>query len=213
VSAFDFELALPSQLERASVDSAGVSDEALINTISIGDADCLAVLFSRYAPAVRAIGRRILRDTSEADDLVQDVFSEMPTKCASFDPSKGVARSWILRIAYHSAISRRRYLNSRHFYNAVELDNPETFQEQLIAASPPADIEVQLQKSDLRKLFEALSENQRKTLELFFCEGYTLDEIAVELGQSKGNVRHHYFRGLEKLRKEVFSKASQLSDV
>ena len=50
-----------------------------------------------------------------------------------------------------------------------------------------------------------LAENQQRTLRLHFIEGYTLDEIANMLGQTKGNVRHHSFRGLERLRKQIFS--------
>ena len=46
--------------------------------------------------------------------------------------------------------------------------------------------------------------DQRQTLRLFFIEGYTLDEIAAKLGQSRGNVKHHYFRGLDRLRKQIF---------
>jgi RNA polymerase sigma-70 factor (ECF subfamily) len=58
-----------------------------------------------------------------------------------------------------------------------------------------------LDRADAQKLFEALSENQRQTLILFFFEGFTLDEIALKLGQTRGNIKNHYFRGLEKLRK------------
>jgi RNA polymerase sigma-70 factor (ECF subfamily) len=53
-------------------------------------------------------------------------------------------------------------------------------------------------------MFGSLSEDQQKTLRLHFIEGYTLDEIAKMLGQTKGNVRHHSFRGLERLRKQIF---------
>ena len=55
----------------------------------------------------------------------------------------------------------------------------------------------------LEKAFEALSEGQRQTLWLHFFEGYTLDEIAAKLGQSRGNIKHHYFRGLDRLRKQI----------
>jgi RNA polymerase sigma factor (sigma-70 family) len=61
-----------------------------------------------------------------------------------------------------------------------------------------------LAELDLRKVFRTLSEDQQKTLRLHFIEGYTLDEIAKMLGQSKGNIRHHSFRGLERLRKQIF---------
>ena len=36
-------------------------------------------------------------------------------------------------------------------------------------------------------------------------EGYTLPEIAEKMGQSRANIKNHYFRGLEKLRKHLFS--------
>ena len=57
---------------------------------------------------------------------------------------------------------------------------------------------------DLQKMFRTLSEDQQKTLRLHFIEGYTLEEIARMLGQTKGNIRHHSFRGLERLRKQIF---------
>jgi RNA polymerase sigma-70 factor, ECF subfamily len=43
-------------------------------------------------------------------------------------------------------------------------------------------------------------------VKLFFFEGYTLTEISEKLGQPLGNVRHHYYRGLNKLRARLFLK-------
>jgi RNA polymerase sigma-70 factor, ECF subfamily len=172
-----------------------------------GDSDALACLFSRYAHAVRGIAYRVLRDTSEADDLLQDIFVLIQRKCALFDPSRGPARFWILQMAYHCALGRRRYLSSRHFYTRVDL----------------ADVEGQLcdlgngnggrqygddglaENPGLKRAFVDLSDDQQETLRLFFVEGYTLPEIAVKLNQTHGNVKHHYFRGLEKLRKHSFN--------
>ena len=62
-----------------------------------------------------------------------------------------------------------------------------------------------LAELDLQKMFGTLSEDQQKTLRLHFIEGYTLDEIAKMLGQTKGNIRHHSFRGLERLRNQIFA--------
>jgi RNA polymerase sigma-70 factor (ECF subfamily) len=185
--------------------------EVLIARICDGDDEALAALFRRYARVVRAVAYRVLRDTSEADDMVQDVFLLVHGACRAFDSSKGPARSWILQMTYHRAISRRRYLTSRHFYTRLDLDG---------AASELADPRVKagqfedsadgrLGNGGLQKAFEALSENQRQTLVLHFFEGRTFDEIATKLGQPKGNVRHHYFRGLEKLRKHIFDRKLQ----
>lgn len=46
---------------------------------------------------------------------------------------------------------------------------------------------------------------QLATIELHFFEGYTLEEVAERLGQTLVNIRNHYYRGLEKLRKPAFA--------
>jgi RNA polymerase sigma-70 factor (ECF subfamily) len=182
-----------------------VTDEALIAEICLGSREALAVLFRRYACVVRAVALRVLKDTAEADDLLQDVFLLIPRLCRAFDCSKASAQFWILQMTYRRAISRRRYLNSRHFYTQVELDD-----ESLQVTEPrfghfDDPIDQILADLDLQKMFGTLSEDQQKTLRLHFIEGYTLDEIAKMLGQTKGNVRHHSFRGLERLRKLIFA--------
>ena len=182
-----------------------LSDEHLILNICKGDVDALASLFRRYAHIVRGVAYRVLRDASEADDLVQDLFLLVHRLCRTFDSSKASAQFWMLQMAYRRAISRRRYLHSRHFYTQVELDEQsfELAEPRCGHADDPVDSI--LAELDLQKMFGTLSEDQQKTLRLHFIEGYTLDEIAKMLGQSKGNVRHHSFRGLERLRKLIFA--------
>jgi len=171
-----------------------------------GDKEALASLFRRYARIVRGVAYRVLRDTSEADDLLQDIFLLVHRKCSMFDAARGAARFWILKMTYHRAIARRRYLNSRHFYTRVDLDEverelaaPGTDGSGLVAAGDGL-----LGTEGFKRVFEGLSENQRKTLQLFFVEGHTLGEIATKLNQTRGNVKNHYFRGLEKLRRQIF---------
>ncbi len=132
-------------------------------------------------------------------------------KCGMFDASRGPARFWILQMTYHRAIARRRYLNSRHFYTRVDLDDvgrelaaPGTDCSRLVAAGDGL-----LGREGFERVFEALSENQRQTLQLFFVEGYTLGEIATKLNQTRGNIKNHYFRRLEKLRKQIFGNKLQ----
>jgi RNA polymerase sigma-70 factor, ECF subfamily len=183
------------------------SDEALVDRVCSGDLDALASLFQRYARIIRGLAYRVLADASEADDLLQDLFILIQRKCALFDPSRGSARFWILQMTYHCALGRRRYLNSRHFYTRVDLEDVENELSDRgndIGGRGYGDNEL-LENSALKPGFEVLSEDQRQTLRLFFIEGYTLPEIAAKLNQSHGNVKHHYFRGLEKLRKHVFN--------
>ena len=87
-----------------------------------GSREALAILFRRYARLVRTVAMRILRDDSEADDLLQDVFLFVHRNCSIFDSSRAAVRSWIVQMTYHRAIDRRRYLDSRHFYTRLDLD-------------------------------------------------------------------------------------------
>jgi RNA polymerase sigma-70 factor, ECF subfamily len=122
-------LAMPAEDAQttASVFSSGatseISDEALMHQVCEGSKEGLAILFRRYARLVRGVSFRVLRDASEADDLVQDVFLLVHRDCKTFDSSKAPARFWILQMAYRRAISRRRYLTSRHFYTRLDLDD------------------------------------------------------------------------------------------
>lgn len=191
--------------ERERTYESEVSDETLMGEVCLGSREALAILFRRYARLVRGVAFRVLKDASEADDLVQDVFLLVHRLCRTFDGSKASAQFWILQMTRRRAISRRRYLKSRHFYTQAELDD-QSFQ----GAEPRSGhfddpIDPILAELDLQKMFGTLSEDQQKTLRLHFIEGYTLDEIAKMLGQTKGNVRHHSFRGLEKLRKQIFA--------
>jgi RNA polymerase sigma-70 factor (ECF subfamily) len=185
--------------------SESLSDESLVAEVCLGSREALATLFRRYARLIRGVALRVLKDASEADDLLQDIFVLIHRLCRTFDSSKASAQFWILQMTYRRAISRRRYLNSRHFYAQVELDD-QSFQ----VAEPRSGhfdnpIDQILAELDLQKMFGILSEDQQKTLRLHFIEGYTLDEVAKMLGQTKGNVRHHSFRGLERLRQQIFA--------
>jgi RNA polymerase sigma-70 factor (ECF subfamily) len=188
---------------QASIESTGTDEELILQVVE-GSREALAVLFRRYARLVRGIALRVLRDSSEADDLLQDIFILIHRFSGTFDSSKGSAEFWILQMTYRRAISRRRYLNSRHFYSRIDLN------EEADQVVDPRNGHCEnstnqiLAELDLQKMFGTLSADQQQTIRLHFIEGYTLDEIAKILGQTKGNIRHHSFRGLEQLRKLFF---------
>jgi RNA polymerase sigma-70 factor (ECF subfamily) len=178
-------------------------DETLLLRIQAVDMEALGLLFQRYARLILAIARNIVRDDAEAEDVVQDVFLFLAFKSKLFNPSKGSARSWLLQVTYHRAYDHRRYLCTRSFYDRPDDHNAA---EALMAArgiENPEDFFAW--QSLLQPAFEELTEDQQETLTLHFYEGYTLREIAEKLGQSFGNVQHHFYRGIERLRKHVFN--------
>src|ERR1700740_2002610 len=151
-----------------------LTDEALIAEICLGSREALAVLFRRYACVVRAVALRVLKDTAEADDLLQDVFLLIPRLCRAFDCSKASAQFWILQMTYRRAISRRRYLNSRHFYTQVELDEQSFELAERRCGHSDDPVDSILAELDLQKMFGMLSADKKTTLRLPFIGGFTL---------------------------------------
>jgi RNA polymerase sigma-70 factor (ECF subfamily) len=174
-----------------------LSDETLMMHVKEGHPDALAVLFSRYRRLVLSVGLRILRDTGEAEDLVQSIFLEILQSVARFDAAKGTARSWILQYAYHRSFNRREYLCRRGIPNGL--------------GSYSADQEIpsgwrggsfEMFESDrlVQEALGYLNEKQREILHLAFYEGLSMREAAERTGESFDSVRHHFYRAIEKLR-------------
>ena len=181
-----------------------VSDEEILSRLQANDPAALNLLFGRYARVALGIARRILRDSGEAEDAVQEAFLYIFQKSALFDPSKGTARSWIIHIVYHRALDRREYLARRSFYIGTDVG---PLDDALLGETDlDREIGSKLDREQLKKAFEGLEERQRRTLELFYFEGMELREISKVLQEPFGNVRHYYYRGLEKLRKNAFVK-------
>lgn len=180
------------------------SEESLIALIKAGDGEALSLLFRRYAPLVHSVGRRILRNCSEADDVVQEVFLYVHRKSGLFDASKGSGRSWIMQIAYTQAFIRRRRLKSRPV-QASEIAN--NLCEVEPRANSDADYDQTVEglfgRNGWLQILESLTEEQKETLRLHFFEGYSFAEVAQKLGQSYANVRNHHYRGLQKVRKHL----------
>jgi RNA polymerase sigma-70 factor (ECF subfamily) len=188
------------------LNSVEIPDANLLAQVCEGNQGAaLAVLFRRYARMVLAIAGRILRNDAEAEDLLQEVFLFIFRKAALFDPTRGEARSWIAQLTYHRAIDRRRHLASRGFYAAADLDEALLAIEQpMVTAFYERTVEGALGSDLSKRIEEVISDDQRRTLQLYFFEGYTFEEIAERLGQTVGNARNHYYRALERIRKLVF---------
>jgi RNA polymerase sigma-70 factor, ECF subfamily len=184
--------------------SGELSDECLMISVAEESGEALALLFRRYSRLVRGVALRILRDASEADDLLQDIFLFVYRKASIFDPNKGSVRSWIVQMTYQRAIDRRRYLQSRHFYTRVDLDGAEALADSCKGREEGELWTSLVGNATIGGLLDTLTQDQRNTLVLYFFEGYALTEIAEKLNQSLGNIRNHYYRGLDKLRKQIF---------
>jgi RNA polymerase sigma-70 factor, ECF subfamily len=178
---------------RSSLDTGA---EALIRQFCVGDRDALTAIFDRYHRLVLVTALRILGDMGEAEDLTQLVFFEIHRKSAQFDAAKGTFKTWLLQYAYHRSMNRRNYLKLRHFYdqpNRQSAEEGDLFDRRV---SPPTQEASHL----VNEALATLKESQRQAIEMVFFEGLTFRDIAERTGQTFTNVRHHYYRGLQRLR-------------
>jgi RNA polymerase sigma-70 factor (ECF subfamily) len=178
--------------------------------VSRADREALAILFRRHYRLVHWIARRILHNTADAEDLTQDVFLHIARKCHLYNSAKGTARSWIVRLTYYQALNRREYLEDRHYYTAVNLEGVGVGE-----LSSPGTIDYDRSAEALfgrtrwLQMREILTEDQWEAIRLHFFEGWTFAEIGEKRKQRVGNVRHHFYRGLARLRKCIFQDELQ----
>jgi RNA polymerase sigma-70 factor (ECF subfamily) len=174
-----------------------MSDNALMVHLKEGNGDALAVLFDRYHRLVMKVAIRVLRDAGEAEDLMQSVFLEIFRSASQFDPAKGSTKVWMLQCAYHRGFNRRQYLNLRGIYLRPEYGASPRKETPL---GQPGSLDAMESAHAIKQALGHLNKAQRTALELAYYEGLTMHEIAERTGESFDNVRHHYYRGLEKLR-------------
>ncbi len=191
-------------LEDGLAGATRVSDEQLLSLVADADREALALLFRRYARLIRSIGRRILRDDAEADDLVQEVFLYVYKKCSLYDSSRSSARSWLVQTSYYLALHQRMYLAARHPGRSLE---PESGRANELGSFflPEYDRSVEgvFGREGWREAVATLTTDQSETLQMHFFEGHTFREIGEKRGLPVGAVRHHYYRGLDKLRRHL----------
>jgi RNA polymerase sigma-70 factor, ECF subfamily len=184
------------------------SDEELMIHLQAGHHDALAVIVDRYQRLVWSVAKRIVHDGGEAEDVVQIVFLELFQKVELFDPQRGTLKVWLLQLAYTKSINRRYHLQRRRFYDQAEV------KEEVVASfARPAASPFRLSTGEtsrlVREVMATLNPNQRTAVELISFEGLTFEELATRTAETLSNAKHHYYRGMMKLREFLSQRAGQ----
>ncbi len=177
-----------------------LSDAALVVAIGRWQPQALAEVYRRHAGAVYALASRVLRDSSLAEEIVQEVFLRLWARPETFDPERGRLRSFLLAQAHGRAV------------DAVRADVSRRRREEHSGSEPPpgdADVDDQVWNAavagQIRTVMAALPEKQRKALELAYFGGHTCREVAIALGEPEGTVKSRIRAGLRRMRAELNS--------
>src|SRR5258708_8600500 len=93
-------------------------ETALIECAS-GSERAVGKIYAREKGQLRAVARRIVHDTSRAEDVVHDAFAQILRYAKNFDPARGSARGWIYAIVRNSALRMQEKARRELALNAM----------------------------------------------------------------------------------------------
>jgi len=170
-------------------------DRDLLDRVARGDVAALRTLYEEHAARAMAIAVRVLRDQSEAEDVVQETFLELWRRAPQFDTRKGGAIAWVVTIARSRAIDRMRASGTAS--RAVEGASREGPPQPQLGPGDHAE-----RRRDEARVAAALAElpaEQRQTIELAYFEGLSQSEIAARTGSPLGTVKMRVKLAMSKL--------------
>jgi len=183
-------------------DDSAQRDAALVNVVLAGDRDAFEKLVGVYERAAVATAYRLLNNSDDAREVVQDAFLRAYRSLGRLkDPQR--FGPWLLRIVSNLSLNARRSRRT----GVVALDEQlgldgAAGSRQVVTSSTGPDRQVQGQElqAQIDAALDQLPEKQRLALVLFTVEEWPQKDIAKLLGCSLEAVKWNVFRARRKLR-------------
>lgn len=163
---------------------------ALLRRVASGDAKALGEFYDLYAGLANGLALRILRNRTEAEDVVQEVFVQVWRQASRYDPLRGSPEAWLCTMARTRALDRLRRVAARR-------------EEPSEAAPLPHGVPKTDEALAVQKAMDSLSQDQRRALELAYYEGLTQSEIARRLGEPLGTIKTRIRSAMIRLRETL----------
>jgi RNA polymerase sigma-70 factor (ECF subfamily) len=169
----------------------------LLTRVAQGDEGAFAELYDRMSPGLYGMAVGMMRDPTEAEDVLQEACNQIWLKAASYDAARSSAFTWAAMILRHKAIDRLRVRKRllRTAAKAVELNYFADIDD--TSAALPLQSE---QRQRVRQALEQIPDDQKQAISLAFFTELTHEEIAARLSAPLGTVKARIRRGLLRLR-------------
>lgn len=197
----------PTRPRSRSPQATAQDDLRLIERIAGGDQVALGELYDRFSNLLLALSRRILGDTSEAEEILQEVFLQVWSQAGRYDGRRSSVSTWLVLITRSRSIDR---LRSRQVKDRTLVGFQQEKAGQHTSPQGPKSVLYTERRRRLRQELARLPEEQRRVLELAFFDGMTQSEIAGSTGIPLGTVKTRTLLAMKKLRKALESELGEL---
>lgn len=184
-----------------------IMTEGLLSRLANGDGQAMNECINQYGNLVWSIVRRCFLDPASAEDVVQEIFTEIWTKASTYKPEIAGESTWIALIARRRTIDAYRKLTRRPVME--ELPDPEILGAESSDAAPVPS----LSREEATRLLQRLPDTTRIMIEMALHDGFTHQEIADKLKQPLGTVKTRIRRGLLELRDIIVSQSGTDTDI
>ncbi len=178
--------------------STETSDNELIRCLRAGDQDALTVLYGRYGSLVYTVALRLLKQTTEAEDLTQEIFLNF-WKQDNFDPSRAALSTYLGVMTRSRALNRLSQSSSRQ----GSLQRLQRSQLDRTSITPLETASLTEQQETVQQALSELPSRHRQILELNFYQGLSHTAIAQQLSMPLGTVKTRARQGLLILRRQL----------
>lgn len=182
-----------------------IVSQTLLQQVASGNEQAMRQCIDTHGGLVWSLARRFLSSRAEAEDAVQDIFTDVWRSSKRYNPDIASETTFIAMIARRRLIDRVRRKTARPAETAVpeeiindqRVDNPrirEEFEDEDVTRAA--------------KALNKLSVDQQRVIRLSVLEGKSHDQISKATGLPLGTVKTHARRGMIKLREIMTDSTS-----
>lgn len=168
----------------------------LLDRCARGDTTAFEQVYDTMAGPVLGIATTVVRNRALAEEVAQEVLVEVWRMSSRYQADRGSARGWIMTIAHRRAVDRVR----REQADSDRDDRVARRDEERPYDHVADEVEANVEREQVRRCLDSLTELQRESVALAYYDGYTYREVAQLLHAPLGTVKTRLRDGLVRLR-------------
>jgi RNA polymerase sigma factor (sigma-70 family) len=172
----------------------GQSDQALVESYKkSGDTWYAGELFQRYTPLISALAWKYLKDPTEAEDALMEVFEIIVKDLKQYDVNN--FKTWVYSVTKHHCLKKVRRM--QHY--TVDAEKALKYAaDDHDPMSDPYQLDMKIDR--LKDAIQNLAKEQRQCIELFYLEEKSYKEVASLTGYSLNEVKSYLQNGKRNLK-------------